>query len=105
VTSPTDDRVALERLSDRLRTVSDTALTRPRADLDGQSVGDAVHALCAWAAGTQGIVQPVPRLHPLASGDLLQVVGRDFLDWAGSDPTARSLDHWRLQVRRIRDAV
>lgn len=79
-----------------------------RADerLSGGSVADAVYAAAVWAAAVQGIGQPVPQLHPLASADQLSVVGGDFLDWiASADGLEAALEEWRRLVERLRVAV
>jgi len=100
-----DDRENLGRLSDRLRAMSDAALVRSRAELGGRSVAAAVHDLCAWAAQRQGIATPVPVLNPLASGDQLWVIGREFLDWAEHTPDAAGETRWRDEIALLRQAV
>ena len=108
-----EDRQRLTRLGDRLRSMSDTALSRSRNELGGESVALAVHRLCVWAAAQQGITAPVPLLHPLATADQLTVIGRDFLEWvtskaAGTDAaqsSAEALDTWRTELDRIRRSV
>ena len=102
----TDDRKALSRLCDRLRSAPETRLARAEGRLPGRSVADAVHEAAVWAASVQGIDQQVPRLHPLASADQLSVVGGDFLDWvAGADSPEVVLEEWRTQVERLRVVV
>ena len=92
----------LSRLCDRLRAMSETALTRGREELEGESVAAAVHRVCVWAAEQQGIAAPVPVLRPLASADQLTVIGREFLDWAGAASASEALPAWRAEVDRIR---
>ena len=80
-------REQLSRLCDRLRTAPESRLTRRDDRLAGRSLAEAAHDVAQWAATTQGVHAAVPALHPLASGDLLAVVGREFLDWlANSEP-------------------
>jgi hypothetical protein len=79
-----------------------------RADdrLSGGSLSGAVHRAAVWAAAAQGIDQPVPRLHPLASADQLSVVGGDFLHWVASgDDREAALQEWRDLIERIRAAI
>jgi hypothetical protein len=85
--------------------MSDTALTRPRDDLSGRSATGAVHALCAWAATEMGVHEPLPVLHPLATGDQLEVVGREFLDWAESGRGEPDVERWRAELDRVRRVV
>ena len=100
------DRQVLERLCDRLRVTSDTALVRPRDELKGASVATAVHELCTWAAEAGQAPGEVPVLHPLSSADQLAVIGREFLDLVELDePVASSLGHWRSAIERLRRAV
>ncbi len=69
-------------------------------------MADAVHEAAVWAAAAQGIGQPVPQLHPLASADQLSVVGGDFLGWvASADGREAALQEWRCLVERLRVAV
>ena len=84
--------------------MSEGALTRPRAELGGASVAQGVHALCAWAAAASGESAQVPVLHPLATGDQLTVIGREFLMWAeaASAEVEAALGHWRAELDRIR---
>lgn len=101
-----DDRKALSRLCDRLRSTSERRLTRADDRLSGGSVADAVHQAASWAAAAQGVDRQVPRLHPLASADQLSVVGSDFLDWVASgDGRGADLEEWRASVERIRAVV
>ena len=95
----------LSRVADRLRSMSETALGRPRGELGGESLAEAVHRVCAWAAAQQGVDAPVPVLHPLASADQLAVVGREFLDWVGAASTSEALAGWRAEIDRIRRAA
>lgn len=102
------DRQVLDRLCNRLRSLSEAALTQRRDTLDAASAAAAVHRLCTWAAAEQGIEAAVPRLHPLASGDQLAVIGREFLTWAESASGASAvaaLAHWRGEVDRLRAAT
>jgi hypothetical protein len=99
------DREQLGRLCDRLRAMSDVALTRARDELIAESLAGAVHSLCVWAAAAQGVDAPVPRLHPLASGDQLSVIGREFLEWAEAAPDPEAIDRWRQQMARLRAAA
>ena len=96
----------LDRVCDRLRSASDTRLSRPDDRLPAGSVSAEVHALAEWAAAAQGVGDPVPRLHPLASADQLAVVGRDLLDWLDSDQGDPAvLEAWRCRVQQLRDVV
>lgn len=97
------DREVLERVVDRLRSMSEARLTRADDGLSSGSVAAECHALAAWAAAASGTPEPVPRLHPLASGDQLAVVGREFLERVeqGKAP----LEPWRERVRRLRDRL
>ena len=101
-----DDRVALDRLCDRLRSATEARLVRPDQRLDGASAAETVHRAAVWAATCQGLGSEVPRLHPLASGDQLAVIGRDFLDWAaeGRD-RAEELIEWRDWVGLLRASI
>ena len=101
-----DDWKALGRLCDRLRSTPETRLVRADDRLSGGSLSDAVHQAAVWAAATQGIDQPVPRLHPLASADQLSVLGGDFLRWVASgDDHQASLHEWRTLIDRLRAVV
>lgn len=71
----------------------------------GLSIADAVHELCRWAVAEQGSAYPVPRLHPLASGDQLAVIGAGLLDWAAVAPSEQAdaaLEAWRSQLAALR---
>jgi hypothetical protein len=96
------DRQLLKRVSERLRSMSEPALGRRRDELDGESVAEAVRRVCTWAAAQQGIEAQVPVLHPLASGDQLAVIGREFLDWVHTASATDALSTWRTEVDRIR---
>ncbi len=99
------DRASLGRLSDRLRSASESRLIRPVEGLGGASAAEASQALASWAASTQRVPHPVPRLHPLASGDQLAVVGRDFLDWVDQEPGRdAALAEWRHRIDQLRAA-
>jgi len=103
-----EDRKALNRLCDRLRSAPETRLVRVEDRLAGSSVADAVHQAAVWAASAQGISDQVPRLHPLASGDQLRVVGRDLLAWVAGTPTDGTEDvlaEWRALIERLRVVV
>lgn len=101
-----DDRAALARLCDRLRSIPEARLVRADDRLAGRSAAAAVHEAAAWAASAQGISHQVPRLHPLASADQLSVVGSDFLDWVGSDEGGgAALTEWRGLIGRLRAVV
>lgn len=100
------DRNALQRVCDRLRSATENRLTRPDQRLDRASVADVVHQTAAWAVSRQELAHEVPRLHPLASGDQLAVIGRDFLDWAAAGPDRQGdLAQWRERIERLRAAV
>ena len=99
------DLLVLARLSDRLRSMAEPALTRPREALGERSVSTAVHDLCSWAAAAQGFETPVPVLNPLASGDQLTVIGREFLAWASTQPDVDALEDWRTEVGLLRSTV
>ncbi len=107
------DSLRLSRLCDRLRSMSEAALSRSRDELGGESVAVSVHRICVWAVTQQGIAAPVPVLHPLASADQLTVIGREFLEWVASDAAASdagashvgALNTWRTEVDRIRRSV
>ena len=81
------DQAALTRLCERLRTASEPTLIRPREGLGGVSIAEAAYMLSQWAADAMGAPGARARLHPLASGDQLAVVGRDSL---GGPSTTRS---------------
>jgi hypothetical protein len=75
----------VERLSDRLRSLSDIRLARPLPP--HASRADAAHALAQLLADGAaslegGPVRPVPRLHDLAVGDQVAVTGRDLVEAA-----------------------
>lgn len=79
--------VIVERVSDRLRSLSDTRLARPRAD--GRSRADAAHAVAQLLADLAAELEarparPVPRLHDLAVGDQVAVTGHDLVQAFGS---------------------
>jgi hypothetical protein len=108
-------REQLSRLCDRLRTAPESRLTRRDDRLGGRSLAEATYDVVQWAATTQGVAAPVPALHALATGDLLAVVGREFLDWldnstptnstpTNSTPTnlAPTLEQWRQKVEELR---
>jgi len=103
-------REELSRLCDRLRTAPESRLTRRDDRLAGRSLAEAAHDVAQWAATTQGVDAAVPALHPLASGDLLAVVGREFLGWLAtseppnSDPlnVAQTLEQWRQKIDQLR---
>jgi len=106
VTEAAVDQDALNRLCDRLRSATEARLTRPDQGLGGASVAEVVHDAAVWAVERQGLPHAVPRLHPLASGDQLAVVGRDFLDWAGERPERHvDLAQWRARIQQLRAAV
>ena len=99
------DDAALTRLCERLRTASEPALTRGRDGLGGVSIVDAVYTLSQWAAEAMGAPASVPRLHPLASGDQLAVVGREFFDWVAAADDASVIEGWRARVKPLREVV
>ncbi len=103
------DSLRLSRLCDRLRSMSEAALSRSRDELGGESVAVSVHRICVWAVTQQGIAAPVPVLHPLASADQLTVIGREFLEWVAASGAGAShvgaLNTWRTEVDRIRRSV
>lgn len=89
--------------------MSESVLTRPHQELNGLGISSAVRELCAWAAAAQAVEAPVPALHPLASGDQLAVIGRDFLAWveASTDNGHQTgaLDEWRAGIGRLRSVT
>ncbi len=99
------DLEILDRVSERLRSLSEGALTRAREGLDGTSIAVAVHQICARAAARQSAPASVPVLHPLASGDQLAVVGREFLAWIVASSDADALERWRSDIGRLRAVV
>jgi hypothetical protein len=101
----THDRARLGRLCDRLRAMTEVALTRRRDQLGHGSVAIAVHDLCVWAARSQGIDDRVPVLHPLATGDQLCVIGREFLDSVGASGDQAALERWRDEVELLGHTV
>ena len=103
--SLTGDRDRCRRLVERLRGMSEASLTRSRDGLTGRSVATAVHDLCVWAAGREGVPSPVPLLHPLASGDQLWVIGSEFLEWIELSADQQALSTWRDELDQIRRAV
>ncbi len=88
--------IAVDRLADRLRSLSDTRLARPLPPHSSRA--DAAHALAqALAQADQGVEQRadpqppawrrVPRLHDFAVGDQVAVTGHDLVRAAeGLDP-------------------
>lgn len=101
-----DDRAALDRLCDRLRSATEARLVRPDQRLGGASAAEVVYRVAVWAATCQGRGSEVPQLHPLASGDQLAVIGRDFLDWASEGRgRAAELIEWRERVELLRASV
>ncbi len=81
-------------------------LTRPVERLGEASVAEAAHTLALWSVSAQGLAHRVPRLHPLASGDQLTVVGTEFLDWVGDEPGRRdALAEWRERIDQLRAAI
>ncbi len=85
--------------------MTEPALTRPREELNGQSVATAAHELCRWAASAMGVDAPVPVLHPFATGDQLTVIGREFLDWCTASDDEAALGGWRTSIDRLRAAT
>ena len=91
-----DLRIEVDRLADRLRSLSDTRLARPLPP--HASRADAAHALAqALAEADQGVEQRtdpqppawrrLPRLHDFAVGDQVAVTGHDLVRAAeGLDP-------------------
>ena len=72
----------MERLSDRLRSLSDVRLARPLPP--HASRADAAHALAQLLADgaarlEEGPARAVPRLHDLAVGDQVAVTGHDLV--------------------------
>ncbi len=92
----TDLLIAVDRLAERLRSLSDTRLARPLPPHPSRA--DAAHALAqALAEADQGVEQRadpqppawrrVPRLHDFAVGDQVAVTGHDLVRAAeGLDP-------------------
>lgn len=88
--------IAVDRLADRLRSLSDTRLARPLPPHSSRA--DAAHTLAqALAQADQGVEQRadpqppawrrVPRLHDFAVGDQVAVTGHDLVRAAeGLDP-------------------
>lgn len=105
VSDVSGDQAALTRLCERLRTASEPTLLRSRDGLGGAPIADAVYTLSQWAADAMGAPGPVPRLHLLASGDQLAVVGREFLDWAAANQDIAVIEEWRSRVQPLRDLV
>jgi hypothetical protein len=106
VTEAAADHDALNRVCDRLRSATEARLTRPDQGLGGASVAEVVHDAAVWAVERQGLPHAVPRLHPLASGDQLAVIGRDFLVWASGGPERHGdLAQWRARIDQLRAAV
>jgi hypothetical protein len=106
----TDDRDALRRVCERLRSLPESRLIRVRPDSDGsnESIATEVHRLCCWAAAAQGLPYPVPRLNPLASGDQLAVIGAGLIDWVSADESEAAgsvLESWRARVLELRTRV
>jgi hypothetical protein len=97
------DREVLDRVVDRLRSMAETRLTRHDEALSAGSIAAECHALAVWAAAVSGSPDPVPRLHPLASGDQLAVIGRELLERAA--PGDAPLESWRERIRRLRDRL
>ena len=65
-----------------------------------------VHETAGWAALRQGLSREVPHLHPLASGDQLAVIGRDFLELGDRESRTRGdLARWRERVERLRASI
>jgi hypothetical protein len=105
VSDVSGDQAALTRLCERLRTASEPTLLRARDGLGGAPIAEAVYALSQWAADAMGAPGPVPRLHLLASGDQLAVVGRELLDWAAANQDIAVIEEWRSRVQPLRDVV
>ena len=99
------DQASLTRLCERLRTASEPSIVRPREALEGASIADAAYRLSQWAAAAMGVPEPMPRLHPLASGDQLAVVGRELLRWAEANDEASVIEEWRRRVSPLREVV
>jgi len=89
-TAETITGVAISRLGDRLRSLPASRLSRVDDRLAGQSIAAASHAFaqwCAWAAAGIGQRQAdtgpevpgLPRLDDLASGDQVQLLGRELI--------------------------
>ena len=97
------DREVLDRVVDRLRSMTEARLTRPDEALPAGSVAAECHALAAWAAVSSGTPDPVPRLHPLASGDQLAVVGREFLARAAEGEVP--VEEWRERLHKLRSRL
>ncbi len=75
----------VDRLADRLRSLSDVRLARPLPPYASRA--EAAHALAQRladaAARLEGLpVRPVPRLHDLAVGDQVAVTGHDLVSAA-----------------------
>ena len=86
---------SLMRLVDRLRSASESRLTRPHDQLAGQSLVEAAYELARWCVAQyqQLTATDVPALlavGPFAAGDQLFVVGRDLVTLikGGDAPTA-----------------
>jgi hypothetical protein len=85
-----DLAAAVQRVADRLRSLSDARLARPLPPHATRA--DAAHALAQQLADTcarlEGVpARPVPRLHDLAVGDQVAVTGHDLVAAAGGDCT------------------
>lgn len=75
----------LSRLVERLRSAPESKLTRADERLDGRSLADACFEFVCWCAA-ENVAKSVPvenrmphRLHPLASGDQVQVLGCELV--------------------------
>ncbi len=101
-------QVEVNRLADRLRSLSDTRLARPLPPHESRA--DAAHALAqALADAGQGVEQRddpqpppwrrLPRLHDFAVGDQVAVTGTDLVRAAaGLDPATPV---WAPDGRRL----
>jgi hypothetical protein len=99
---------ALARLVDRLRTASESRLTRPNDQLAGQSLADATYGLAVWCVKrteeiTASELPELPRVGPFAAGDQVWVVGHDLLLLlAGEDAPAEVGQEFLDRVNAIR---
>lgn len=103
VSDVTDDRQVLSRVVERLRSLPEQRLTRADDRLPAGSLAAEAHAIAAWAATASGVADPVPVLHPLASGDQLAVIGGELLDQAAADGDV--LPEWRDRIQLLRSRL
>jgi len=86
-----DLAAAVERLADRLRSLSDVRLAGPGGPRASRA--DAAHALAQQLADAAALIEGgpsrmVPRLHDLAVGDQVAVTGHDLVAAAAAQQQA-----------------